>query len=131
MNDDIITINLGVYNDDSMRIAIDRSQTSVLFVADGIISGALKSNYLYKNCKKIALFLAVCSGLKKSGVMFERDDIRYIELAGRILDAVKSLFKGFEDYDFEVKRCCRLIIDQLETRASGNAFNSIHLLEID
>lgn len=104
------------------NISIDRAQTSVGFLAFGIISGSLKAFYNHYACCLIARYLSVAAGFRKGGVEMDSDQYRYAVVANKILAGVRQLFEGFEDYEFEVARCCRYIYDELLLPSSGNVY---------
>lgn len=111
MNDNIVTIEIDTF-EGGASFAIDRTQTSIVGLTHGIIAGALKAFYSPLGCKLIADYLSVSAGLKKS-IEFYHEHTPFMLIANRVLDGIKQLFKGYDDYDFEVKRCCRYIIDEL------------------
>lgn len=111
MYDNIIKIEIGTFVGDAY-LAIDNTQTSIVRLAHGAIAGALKAVYSPLGCKLIADYLAVSSGLKKN-ITFYHEHIQFVLAANRILDGIKQLFDRYDDCDFEVKRCCRYIIDEL------------------
>ena len=110
MNDNIVIIEIDTF-EGGASLAIDSSQTSTE-LNYGIIAGALKALYSPLGCKLIADYLSVSAGLKKS-IEFYHEHTPFMLIANRVLDGIKQLFKGYDDYDFEVKRCCRYIIDEL------------------
>ena len=116
MNEDIITITIA--NDEfwPFNIAIDREQTSVSFFAHGIIAGALKAYYTHRACKRIGEMLAVNAGLSKAAEV-EQSDIAFITVANRIYIGIRELFYNFVEREAEVKRCCKLIINELSVPA--------------
>lgn len=110
MNDNIVIIEIDTF-EGGASLAIDSSQTSTE-LNYGIIAGALKALYSPLGCKLIADYLSVSSGLKKS-TEFYHEHTSFLLTANRVLAGIKQLFEGYDDYDFEVKRCCRQIIDEL------------------
>ena len=127
MNNDIVTIDIDNF-ENGITIAIDRSQTSVGFLAFGIISGALKAFYNFDTCKRIATFLAVSAGLNK-GIEATQEDVPYISVANKVHLGIRKLFDGFDvdDIEIEVKRCCRYIIDELNIAASDIVYTDEYL----
>lgn len=134
MNANIVKINFdtidGSHIDEELTIAIDREQTAAIFM-HGIIAGAVKAFYNQNACNSIAKFLAVVSGLKKRGVKIDGGEIKYIYVANKIFIGVTKLFDGYKNHDFEVKLCCRYIIDELAIAASDTAYTDIEDLEMD
>lgn len=111
MTNNIVNIEIDIIKG-GVNIAIDRAQTSVGYLAYGIIAGALKAYYTHKVCKRIAELLAVSANISKS-VEVTPNDIDYIAVANRIYMGVRALFDGFPEQGFEVKRCCKYIINEL------------------
>lgn len=111
MNDNIVKIEIDTFIGGA-SLAIDSTQTSIVSLVHGIIAGALKALYSPLGCKLIADYLSVSAGLKKS-TEFYHEHTPFLLTANRVLAGIKQLFEGYDDYDFEVKRCCRYIIDEL------------------
>lgn len=129
MTDNIVNIEIDIM-EGGVNIAIDRAQTSVGFLAFGIISGALKAFYAEYACENIAKYLAVAAGLKDDTVEVNSYDYKYIAVANKILAGVRELFAGFEFYEFEVARCCRYIYDDLLIPSSSSVYSNMRDLKI-
>lgn len=129
MNDNIVNIEIDTI-EGGVNIAIDRAQTSIGFLAFGIISGALKAFYNQHACGIIANFLSVAAGFRTGAVEVDSIDYKYFVVANKILAGVRKLFDGFADYDYEVARCCRYIYDELQIPSSNSVYFNMDDMKI-
>lgn len=129
MTDHIVNIEIDTL-EGGVNIAIDRAQTSVAFLAFGIISGALKAFYADHACETIAKYLAVAAGLRDDAVEINSADYKYLIVANKVLAGVRQLFDGFDNYDFEVALCCRYIYDDLQIPSSSATYHFFDELKI-
>ena len=129
MTDHIVNIEIDTI-EGGVNIAIDRAQTSIGFLAFGIISGALKAFYAEHACETIAKYLAVAAGLRDDAVEVNSADYKYLIVANKVLAGVRQLYDGFDNYDFEVARCCRYIYDDLHFPSSPDVYHFLDELKI-